>query len=114
MLVIRNEQLEALGDYMRSLFVESMIEHVAADFPVESEKMGDGVRGFIERGISKAAGFGIQTESDVSRFIDLMLKFGPDFEALENMAWAVAILQDNGISGSAKIDLIYQQIPAQQ
>jgi hypothetical protein len=96
---------------MLESYEERMARHIAADFPADFEKLGDKVGDFIRQGIEKAGSYGIETESDVSRYIDLMLKYGADFESLDTMKWAAAILEDENISGRAKMDFTYSQLP---
>jgi hypothetical protein len=103
--------MQALSQYMLASYQERMARRIAADFPVEFEKLGDKVGDFIRQGIEKAGSYGIEAESDVSRYIDLTLRFGAGFESLDKMKWAAVILEDESISGRAKMDFIYSQLP---
>jgi hypothetical protein len=102
--------MQALSQYMLESYEERMARHIAADFPAEFEKLGDKVAEFIRQGIEKAGRYGIEGEADVSRYLDLMVKLGVDFESLDAMKWAAAILEDESISGRAKMDLTYRQL----
>lgn len=99
---------------MRASYEDHIARRVAADFPAECGKLGAGLADFIRQGIEKAGSYRIDGEGDVSRYIELRLKFGMDFESLDEMKWAAAILQDESISGHAKIDLICGQLPLHQ
>ncbi len=117
MLTIRSQQMQALSEYMQANFEDRLIRHISEDFPEEFKKMGGSeendapVREFVKKGCSKATSYGISTERDISRFIDLMLRFGEGFETLDSMEWTVPILNDETLIGRGKIDLIYQQLP---
>ena len=112
MLVIRKEQMEALSAYMRRNFEDRMVEHIAADFPEQFERMKEeGTREFVRAGVARCAAHGIDTEGGIRFVVDLLLEH-PDFDGSRDMAWARTILQDGELSGQGKVNLIQQRLEA--
>ncbi len=116
MLIIRREQMEVLGAYMRQSFEDRMVRHLAQSFPVQFKKLvpspggEEGVRALIRRGIENAASYDITSERDVGRFIEVMVAVHPQFDALKELDWARQILGENSLMSRAKMDLIYQRL----
>jgi hypothetical protein len=93
MLIIRKPQLEALGARHRSAFAARMGEHLQRFFPERCRALGaEGVAEAIEHGITRSALYGITSERDVCKYIDLMFVFGRDLDRAESHPWAARIL----------------------
>jgi hypothetical protein len=93
MLLIRKPQLEALGARHRSAFAARLGEHLGRFFPERCRVLGpEGVAEAIEHGITRAALYGLTSERDVCKYIDLMFVFGRDFDRAECQPWAARIL----------------------
>jgi hypothetical protein len=94
MLTIRPEQLAVLSQAQVKRFEDWMLAHLKKFFPKESELAGDsGLRKTIQHGIKQAATYGIVSERDVCKYIDLMIVFGRDFDTDKKLPWAGQILR---------------------
>jgi hypothetical protein len=118
MLTIRKDQMRAFDAYTRQNFEERLVRHLKAILPQQVRTLagttpGDAkLRALIVQGIQKSAGYGITTERDTGRFIELMVRIAPDFERQPNCQWADAILKDQSLSGSGKVGLLHAQFAA--
>ena len=112
MLVIRKKQIEALDRYSEKLFLDRMTDHLYEIFPDKCEELGSKaqIRELARQGLERARGYGIDTEEDVALFVDIMFGIGPDFLEDKDMHWARSILEREGLSGPAKMDLILQRL----
>jgi hypothetical protein len=112
MLLIRQEQMEALSAYMRQDFEDRRVRHLLRAFPDKAGPMGEpALRQLIRAGVAKAAGYGIDREGDLGTFIDWMMEYTTDFETSKEMGWTKATLGDQEMSGTAKIKSIQLRLP---
>jgi hypothetical protein len=94
MLTIRPEQLAVLGQPQLKRFEDWMLAHLKKSFPKESESAGESeIRQMIQHGIKQAATYGITSERDVCKYVELMMVFGRDFDTDEKLPWAGQILK---------------------
>ena len=120
MITIRQQQMEALREYMRRNFEDRAVKHVAVTFPQEYEEMLDPkegdkkVRELVREGVRKASSYRIRSEQNVLAYISLMVGISPDFDESEDMAWARAILADEKLDEDTKMELIYGQLQAKE
>lgn len=112
MLVIRKKQIEALDRQSEKLFLDRMIDHLYEIFPDKCEELGSKgkIRELARQGLERAQGYGIDTEEDVALYVDIMFGIGPGFPEGEDMHWARSILENEGLNGPAKMDLILQRL----
>jgi len=95
MFKMRREQMDAFRRESIREFEDGVARHVERCFPDRWAALGEGgVRQVIQRGVERAAVYGIVAERDVCKFIDLMLVFGADFD--QERAWARQILEVKG------------------
>jgi len=74
-------------------FVDRMVVHLKKFFPKQCEVTGEPqLRETIRYGIKRAKIYGIVTERDVCKYIDLMVVLGRDFDADKRFPWAGEIL----------------------
>ncbi len=108
MLMIRADQMEVLDQYMLKKYEDLVLANLKNGYPEEYNALGeDGVRDKIHYGIERARRYDIEIEADVSRYIDLMFRFGWDFDTDRNLPWAASILQDESLeAGFVKLDLL--------
>lgn len=105
MLTIRDEQMKALGQAMQDQFELRTLEHLHRRFPKQTEnRTGEQLLTMIGRGISKASGYGIVSQIDVTRYIEYMVLYGPDFDS--QLTWASEILQGPEVPTKQKMDRI--------
>jgi hypothetical protein len=103
MLTIRKEQWELLAKPEVKKFEDWMHDHVLQFFPAKYSAAGPArIRELIRTGRERAAAYGITVRADVSKYIDLMVVFGRDFDTDPRYPWAGEILNRRS-SGSAKM-----------
>ena len=103
MWVIRNEQMRVLATSNRDRYLSRLMDTFRALWPEQVSELGDGYLDFLESSISRAAAYGIDSESDVARFINLCFVWGSEFEALPENEWARRILNTPELEGKAKV-----------
>ena len=100
-IAIRQTQMEAFSRVEIRKFEDWMINHLTQFFPAQCMALGNTqVRAMIQDGIKRAAGYGITTQRDVCKFIDLMIVVGRDFDCDGRNAWAGTILSAEQEPGS--------------
>ncbi len=71
-----------------------MVVHLNKHFPKNCAALGEaGVREAIGAGIASAKKYGIVSERDVCKYINLMFAFGRDFDVDPKLPWAAQILR---------------------
>jgi hypothetical protein len=111
MLIIRKSQQGVLASYAEAQFRDRILARLQSVFPDQCRIEGiDAIRTAISRGIERAGRYGIVTEYDVARFIDLTAVLGWDFDTSGKPPWAVAVLRRKDVSAASRIDRIYEGI----
>ncbi len=84
---------------------------LASRFPSWHARMGEeqALR-MIRAGIGKAHGFGITEANDLSTFIDLMVRFGEEFDSLESISWEAEALRDEGVPNDSRVELLLERL----
>jgi hypothetical protein len=116
MLTIRKEQMAVFREPAISDYVKRTIVHLKECFSEKCDALGEQELGKIVRhGIQRSASYRITTEGDVRRYIDLMLRFGPDFDQDPELPWASSILNNKAlINPSTKVDRLYKAVKKQE
>jgi hypothetical protein len=110
MLVIRAEQMIALGASVRRRFEREMADHLSAFFPEQCAALrNDELSMFIQTTIDRALGYGIDRERDVCKFLDVAMAIGKDFDRSDEYPWSREILADEMLVGQEKIDRLVQE-----
>lgn len=110
MLVIRREQMQVFDEYASKGFEDRLVRHLAERFPdVCREREEASVRETIRNGIERSKGYGITTEFDVARYIELMYLFSEDFDTNPETSWASPVLEDTDLGGHAKMDRLREE-----
>lgn len=110
MLVIRKEQMDVLADQAMKTFVSRVFGHLSEVFPDECRELGDeAVFRRIRDGIERAAGYGIDIEYDVVRFIDLMFILRGDYDTSDRFPWANQILLAPDENPTGKMDRLCER-----
>ena len=108
MLTIRDEQMASLSEGPRSRYEDARVRHVRETFSESFEALGeDGVRSMVREGMVRAVTYRITAESDVARFIDVMLLVSADFDAVPDDSWLGQTLADKTVSGRVKMDRVW-------
>jgi hypothetical protein len=94
-MIIRQQQMERLGEGMLRSFENEMVAHLAAFSPplfraVKDEQM----RHAIRLGMARAAERGITYRGPIRLYLELMLLFGSRFDTDPQYPWAGEILKD--------------------
>jgi hypothetical protein len=94
MITIRAEQMKRLSEAARMRFEDIMVVHLNKFFPERTQAAGEPkVRELIRYGIRRAGSYQIKAQRDVSRYIDLMIVLGSNFDSDKRLPWAGAILK---------------------
>jgi len=110
-LVIRSEQMKALGEASVASFEDRVLRQTATAYPDQYSEMGEsGLRSLIRRAIKTARAHGIDTEGGVAVLLELMILFGEKFERSPERKWANEMLRDPDLPGLLKIRLIRERI----
>jgi hypothetical protein len=109
MLVIRNKQLDVLSTAQRTSFDQRMLVHLKKFHRVQYDGLGEeGVVEAVHYGITRAATYGITSERDVCKYLDLMFALGRDFDTDTQFDWPQPILTDPKTPDpTARINLLY-------
>ena len=107
MLVIRDEQMKAMQEYMLTKFAGRMFLHLRESFPEEISGISDEeLRALIQMGIEKARSYNILEDEDVQGFLEFMITNGPNFHEDEAHPEIQQILSSTEMDGEEKIDEI--------
>lgn len=116
MLTITKGQMAVFREPAINDYVKRTVVHLNESFPEKCEAMGEvKVRETVQYGIQRSASYGIITEGDVRRYIDLMLRFGPDFDQDPKLPWAASILNNKAlINPTTKVNRLYKEVKKQE
>ncbi|HEY0459048.1 MAG TPA: hypothetical protein VGC97_07815 [Pyrinomonadaceae bacterium] len=81
MLVIRQQQIDALIKGSDEEFVDFLVEHVCEEFPEKTaERDDETLRTMVRGGIRRAERHGFTTAEDTTAFISIMFEIAPNFD----------------------------------
>jgi hypothetical protein len=111
MLKLRKQHLDAFEAQKVALFKTRVVAHIKAVWPAECAELGDAaVAEIVQGAIKRAVAFGLSSEHDVVRFVDLAFILAADFDTNPLGAWTRPILADRALAPNAKMDRLYQQM----
>ncbi len=111
MLIIRNEQMDVLSEYMVEHFVHEASLHLRKLFPDQIKDVPDAeLRPLIYTGIKNSGEYDITIEEDVLRYLEFMITYGADFDSNPDTSWAEEILNKEDVRGTEKIRLLDRYI----
>ena len=94
-MIVRSEQLAALGRVREAQFIGEMVIHLRSHFPREvAELDDDGLRARIEASLSRARGYALSSKQDCIRFLNLCASFGWNFDQEPSRPWIGEYLRD--------------------
>jgi hypothetical protein len=97
--------MEAFHESAMHAFEERTIADLRSTFQARFSNVSvDELRSLIRLGLVKAGSYGIDAESDVTRYLEYMVAFGNDFDTDPSSAWAKPILTADRMTGSEKMD----------
>ena len=107
MLMIRNEQLDALREARFERLIERAAKHLRNTLPDAYDFFGrEAVNSSARNAVARCRRYGVNVEYDVFRFFNLMYVLGFDFDTDPKCPWAAGILNDPMLSGTIKLDLL--------
>lgn len=81
MLVIRQEQMDALIKGSDQEWVDFLTEHVKGDNPTLKDRYTDDqIRQMVRSGIARSESHGITSAEEQSAFVSIMFKIAPNFD----------------------------------
>lgn len=113
MLKFDQDQFQSIGAQAQASFEDRMVVHLRRFFPEHSAALDDEqMRALIRHGIERGARFGLVTERNVCKYIDVMFAMGAQFDDDPTRAWAVAILRDTSARPlpSDRINALYDAV----
>ena len=113
MLTIRKEQMAIFREPAINDYVKRTVAHLNESFPEKREALGEAkVRETVQYGIQRSASYGITTEGDVRRYIDLMVRWARLDQG--RVPW-LSILNNQAIRNpTTKIDRLYKELKKQE
>ncbi|NRR30246.1 hypothetical protein HSX11_08600 [Oxalobacteraceae bacterium] len=110
MLTIRRSQLRAMGCFAHTQYVDAMVAHLYDYFPALAWPLTRSeVGGLVHAAIEHAAAYGLTTQQQVCRFINLGAAYGWQFDSDPNLPWMRAILTDTSLAQPAeRLDRLIQ------
>ena len=100
-MILRKEQLEAFADGAAKRFEDRLIAHVSKFFPKDCAALGGRLREEVRYGIDRAGAYGLVSERETCKFVDVMFAFGRDFDAGGQFPWGAEVLNDPTIRDPA-------------
>jgi hypothetical protein len=114
MLKLRKEHLVAFEAQVIGLFASRAVAHLKAVWPAECGELGDlAVAESVQNAIQRATSFGLSSEYDVVRFVDLAFILAKDFETNPLASWTRPILNDRTLGPTAKMDRLYVRMDSE-
>ena len=102
-MLIRREQMQALGAPMRRRFEDRMMAHTRTRSARAADLSEDQLRTEVREIIDLAETHGIDREDDAQRFLELVFESWPD---ARNDAGIMPILNSHSLGGAAKVALV--------
>jgi hypothetical protein len=103
-LLIRTKQMNAFANEAQETFVRRLAAYASEHFPEQCAALGkDGAEDAARRAVTNANSYGITSQVDICKYLNLSLALGPDFDQQE---WAVSILQ-SGMVSPLKMEMLY-------
>ncbi|NVJ00129.1 hypothetical protein HV824_18635 [Myxococcus sp. AM009] len=59
---------------------------------------------FVEDGIARGRRYGLTSERDLARFVNVQFALGAEFDADPRHAWAADVLKASGVPASTRVD----------
>lgn len=108
MLVIRDAQFVELARQNVRVFEERLIAHLREFFPAQTHDRHDAaLRAIVAFGIVRARRHGLEAESDLCKYLNLMFVFGAEFDVDTRFSWARRSLDNTAIGPTLKINRLY-------
>lgn len=111
MLVIRESQMAALGRDLLDHFDFVALAHVKECFPEVCAEIGDGTAlNYVSSGLKRARAYGLESEYDLFRFLNLIFTLGGDFDSGEEYPWIPSILKNTDAPATTRMNLLMEEV----
>jgi hypothetical protein len=108
---IREEQVRALAQAQLNRFGARMLVHIQEFFPSAFASLGEEKSLLLVRhGVERGKHYGITSERDVCKLIDLMLTLGTDMD--RKFPWIAATLSDTATPPRNRVEAVYDALLA--
>jgi hypothetical protein len=108
---IRDEQVHALAQAQLSRFGARMLVHIKEFFPSVFASLGEErLLLLVRHGVERGKHYGITSERDVCKLIDLMLVLGQDME--RKFPRIAATLSDTATPADKRVDAVFDALLA--
>ena len=98
--------MQVFKDQQLRSFEDGRLSDLARRFPKRSAELGEAnTLSLIRAGIRKSFSLGIVGEEDVQAIIDLMMRYGDNFDTLEEFAYEAEPLRDKELPADARASL---------
>ncbi|MFH0727541.1 MAG: hypothetical protein V2B19_14525 [Pseudomonadota bacterium] len=110
MLVIREEQIEALAAAVAGGFETELVKHIKNFAPRHSAVVGaEGIRETVRRGMERARTYGFTNRGPSRFFVELMVMFGSQFDTDPLLPWAEGVLNNESIKNQMeRADILHE------
>jgi hypothetical protein len=109
-MTVRSAQVKALAQESRIRFAKNATAYIRAAYTEQAlGQNAPELAGFIDQGIQMATAFGITSEVDVIRFLEVLLVTGADFEDSAEYNWVADYLRED-IRPEARLDNVVQRL----
>lgn len=105
MLTLRQEQVDALAADLRRRVLDGIATMLAGSWMPERplQEAKDMLRRFVAVGAARAESYGLVTERQIARYVNLMVVMGPRFDL---QPWAQNVLTNPADEGEVKIEML--------
>lgn len=101
------DQFDRLAQGALGAFVRRLRGHVRACFPQQCEELTDPqLDAICLDGVRRAEEYGIRSQREVCKFVDLMFVLGSDFD--HRAAWVATALRDTGVAADERVTRLVQ------
>lgn len=113
MLTIRDEQMPAFRELADQRYTACMLDYLRQTYPARHAELGDdGALQLVRHGMDLARRNGIDEVGGVSVVIDLMGRFGQNFEASGAADWVGKMLARHELPPGVRIESIIKHLNA--
>ena len=107
-MILRESQFAVLSRRKEKVFEDRLVDHVQRFFPEQAEALKrDALLSLLEVGLAKARSYGLRSERDLCKFMNLIFTFGLNFDVDERLPWARRNLEATGIGPTLRINRLY-------
>jgi hypothetical protein len=112
MLVIRQEQIDALIKGSDEEFVEFLVGHVREEFPEKTaERDEETLRTMVKGGIRRAESHEFRTAEDQTAFISIMFEIAPNFDEQPQIK---TVLDDEQFAPKDRLERLWSPVVTEE